>query len=94
MPPSDTPETTAETLADPLRGVGDVASAVRTLAWIHGVSEQPEPIDVFAQAATRLADGEVTFDSVERLLLGLARRGVVTDEQRFALHAIYLRQKA
>ena len=54
----------------------------------------PAPIDGFADAAARLSDAEVTFDYIERLLLGLARANLVTDEQRFALHAAYLHQKA
>ena len=41
-----------------------------------------------------LSDAEVTFDRTERLLLGLARADLITDEQRFALHAAYLHQKA
>lgn len=82
-------------LAEPdLIGIGDVATAISTLAWTHGVTATPEPIDAFADATARLCDNEVTFDHTERLLLGLARRGFVTDEQRFALHAAYLQQKA
>ena len=77
-----------------LSGVGDVATAISTLAWMHGVTAAPEPVDTFADAAARLCDTGVTFDHIERLLLGLARAGVVTDEQRFALHAAYLRQQA
>ena len=51
-------------------------------------------MDAFADAVTRLCDTEVTFDHIERLLLGLERGGFVTDEQGFALHAAYLQQKA
>jgi len=73
--------------------VGDAAAAIRTLAQLHGVSAVPEPIDQFANAISRLSDAEITLDPVERLLLGLARKQIVTDTERFALHATYLRQK-
>ena len=88
---ADTIDRTAEV---DLSGVGDAAVAINTLAWTHGITAVPEPIDAFADATARLCDTEVTFDHTERLLLGLARAGVVTDEQRFALHAAYLRQQA
>lgn len=86
---------TLDRLAEPdLSGIGDVATAISTLAWTHGVTAAPEPVDAFADATARLCDSEVTFDHTERLLLGLARGGFVTDEQRFALHTAYLQQKA
>ena len=72
----------------------DVASAIHTLARLHGITGAPEPIDAFAHAASRLADAEVDLDPVERLLAGLQRRAIVTPQEGFALHAIYLRQKA
>ena len=74
--------------------VSDVAAAVITLAWIHGITDKPAAIDGFADAASRLADADVELDHVERLLLALARAGVVDDRERFALHAVYLHQKA
>jgi hypothetical protein len=74
--------------------IGDVAAAISTLAWTHGITAEPAPIDAFADAAARLSDAEVIFDRTERLLLGLARADLITDEQRFALHAAYLHQKA
>ena len=74
--------------------IGDAAAAISTLAWTHGITAEPAPIDAFADAAARLSDAEVTFDRTERLLLGLARADLITDEERFALHAAYLLQKA
>ena len=74
--------------------IGDAAAAISTLAWTNGVNARPQPIDAFACAAARLCDTEVTLDHIEHLLLGLARARFVTDEQRFALHAAYLLQKA
>jgi hypothetical protein len=72
--------------------IGDAAAAISTMAWTHGITADPAPIDPFADAAARLSDAEVAFDHIERLLLGLARANLITDEQRFALHAGYLHQ--
>ena len=73
----------------------DAGVPITPLARRHDISAAAEPVDTFVEAATRLyGDAEVTFDHTERLLLGLARAGIVTDEQRFALHAAYLRQTA
>ena len=77
-----------------MSGVGDVTAAISTLAWTYGVTAAAEPVDAFADATARLCDMEITFDHTERLLLGLARGGFVTDEQRFALHVAYLQQQA
>ena len=68
--------------------VGDVAAAVITLAWVHGLADTPAVIDGFANAVSRLADADVELDHVERLLLALARAGVVDDRERFALHGV------
>ena len=62
-----------------MSGVGDVATAISTLAWTHGVTAAAEPVDAFADATARLCDTEVTFDHTE---------------QRVALHAAYLQQQA
>ena len=73
------------------RTIGDAAATITTLASTHGISAAPKPIDDFANTVSRLSDTEVTFDRVERLLLALTRAGLVTDAERFALHAAYLR---
>ena len=93
VPISPEPHTASSAELDMDR-VGDAAAAISTMAWTHGITAAPAPIDAFADAAARLSDAEVTFDHIERLLLGLARANLVTDEQRFALHAAYLHQKA
>ena len=73
----------------------DVATAIDILAHRHGITAAPKPVDTFVSAVTRLcSDVEVTLDHTERLLVGLARAGVISDEQRFELHAGYLRQKS
>jgi hypothetical protein len=73
--------------------IGDVAAAISTMAWAHGITAEPKPIDAFADAAIRLCATEVTFDHTELLLIALARADVITDEQGFALHVAYLHQK-
>lgn len=77
-----------------LRPSDDIRAAIVHLAREHGVTGAREPIDAFVDAAQRLADEEVELDPVERLLVGLRREEVVTDEQGFALHAAYLDQLA
>lgn len=73
----------------------DVATAIDTLAHRHGITAAAEPVDAFVNAVTRLcSDIEVTFDHTERLLLGLAHAGIVTNEQRFTLHTAYLHQRS
>ena len=73
----------------------DVATAIDTLAHRHGITGAAEPVDAFVSAVTRLcSDVEVTLDHTECLLVGLTRAGIISDEQRFELHAGYLRQKA
>ena len=55
----------------------------------------PLPVDTFVSAVTHpCSDVEVTLDHTECLLVGLTRAEVISDEQRFELHAGYLRQKA
>jgi len=73
----------------------DVATAIDTLVHRHGITPAADPVDTFVDAVTRLcSDVEVTLDHIECLLNGLTRAGVISDEQRFELHAGYLRQKA
>lgn len=74
--------------------VGNVAVAIMTLARAHGITDEAAVIDGFANAVSRLSDADVELDHVERLLLALARAGIVDDRERFALHAAYLHQKA
>jgi len=82
-----------------LAGLDD-AIAGKTVAatWIHdaarryGVTFAEAPVDTFANAVSRLSDADVQLDETEQLLLALARAGVVSGTQSFALHAAYLRQ--
>ncbi len=70
-----------------------VAETIRALARRHGIAYQPTPLDAFAADVSRLSDAEVAPDAVEDLLQVLARVGVITHAQRFALHAAYLRER-
>ena len=74
--------------------IGNVRELISTLARTNGVTGQPEPIDTFIDAVSRLADTAVNFDHFERLIIGLVRRGFVSDKEGFALHAAYLRQRS
>jgi len=74
--------------------IGDARAAIHTLAWTHGITGARESIDTFVDAAARLSDAEAEFDHCDRLLIELGRRGLVSDEERFALHAAYLVQRA
>ena len=72
---------------------GGVAAWVRATAHHHDIDFSPGPIDVFADAISRLSDAEVRLDTIEQLLLALERAGIVTGRQGVLLHAAYLRQK-
>jgi hypothetical protein len=67
---------------------------ISILAMKNGIIEEREPIDDLVEAAARLSDAEAKFDRTERLLILLGRRGIISDEERFVLHAAYLQQKA
>ena len=68
--------------------------AIFTLAAANGIIDEREPIDEFVDAAARLSDADVTFDAAERLLILLRRRGIISDEECFILHAAYLKKKS
>ena len=77
-----------------IAGRVDVGVWIRKAAQDHNVRHTEAPIDVFATAASRLSDAGVALDDIELLLLALARNGIVTDQQRFALHAAYHARRA
>lgn len=76
-----------------LKPFGNIAQQVEHVAWTHGITADPEPIDAFAADVTRLCDQVVTFDRIEMLLIKLTRAGVINDGQSFTLHAAYLAQR-
>ena len=89
-------------MADPMAAGIDraIAGRVDVGVWIgkaaqdHKVRYTEAPIDVFATAACRLSDAGGALGDIEHPLLAPARNGIVTDRQRFALHAAYLCQKS
>ena len=81
-----------EDIARELNGQINVAHWVRATAQAVNVRYAPTQLDDIASAISRLSDAEVEPDEIKQLLLALQRRGVITDQQRFTLHATYLRQ--
>lgn len=92
MPDTITGDTETTGLDDAIAGKIKAAAWIRDAARRHAVTFTEAPVDTFAAAVSRLSDAGVQLDQTEQLLLALARAGVVTDPQRFALHAAYLRQ--
>ncbi len=79
----------------PAAGIPDdlsVAQHVEDLARQHRVSFEPGALDAFASSVTRLSDAEPAPDRIENLLDALRQAGVLSANQRFALHAAYLRE--
>lgn len=76
-----------------VRRLGGVASWADDMAHQHGLTSEPEPIDTFVDAVSRLSGAEVRLDTTERLLVAIERVGLVTGRQGVLLHAAYLRQK-
>jgi len=67
-----------------------VAAWVRATAHKHDIAFMAGSVDIFANAVSRLSDRDVQIDEVEQLLLALARRGIITNQQRRALHTAYI----
>lgn len=74
--------------------IGCAKTAIATLAWTNGITGKRETVDTFVDAAARLSGADASFDRYERLLIEIGRRGVLSDEECFALHAAYLTQRA
>ncbi|MFT8720424.1 hypothetical protein [Acetobacter sp.] len=74
--------------------IGCARTAISRLAWINGITGKREPVDTFVDAAAHLSGADASFDHYERLLIEIGRRGVLSDEECFALHAAYLTQRA
>jgi hypothetical protein len=91
--PTVSDDTQTINLEHAIQGAGGVAAWTLATAKYHGIVEQAEPIDAFADAVSRLSDAEVDLDLIERLLLAIERAGVIDGRQGVLLHAAYLRQK-
>ncbi|WP_338581346.1 hypothetical protein [Pseudomonas sp. MAG733B] len=70
-----------------------VASQVRKLAKDHQISAEPDGMSRMAVTITRLAGDIVELDSVERLLVNLKRKGVLSKSEILALQGRYLQEK-
>jgi hypothetical protein len=92
MPDTIVTDTDPAGLDDAIAWKTKAGTWIREAARRHGVRFREAPVDTFAAAVSRLSDAAVQLDQTEQLLLALARAGVVSDTQRFALHAAYLRQ--
>ena len=71
---------------------GDIAAEIEHMAWTHGITADPDPIDAFAATLTRLCDQDIKLDRIETLLVKLERAGLLDGHRSVELHAAYLRQ--
>ncbi|WP_147306456.1 hypothetical protein [Methylovirgula sp. 4M-Z18] len=67
-----------------------LADQIRGLGACHGISCPTDPHGPWANKMAELAGEEVRLDQVESTLLELSRIGVLTSEERLALHRAYL----
>ena len=70
-----------------------VASQVRKLAKAHKVTAERDEMSRMAETITRLAGDVVELDSVERLLVNLKKKGVLSKTETLALQGRYLQEK-
>ena len=70
-----------------------VASQVRKLAKAHKVTAERDEMSRMAETITRLAVDVVELDSVERLLVNLKKKGVLSKTETLALQGRYLQEK-
>ncbi|BBN54245.1 hypothetical protein ACTJKT_17985 [Pseudomonas sp. 22526] len=70
-----------------------VASEVRKLAKAHKVTTEPDSMSCMAVTITRLAGDSVELDSIERLLVNLKKKGVLSKTQTLAFQERYLQEK-
>jgi len=68
------------------------ARVIRKLADRCHIAYQPTATDRLAGHITRLADDDVEFDAIERMLIGLQRAGRIDRLQMVRLQARYLRE--
>lgn len=69
---------------------GSVAETVLALAAEHGITAEPDRIDNIANTFSRLSDDEVKPDGIEILLVHLARKNIISQEEMFSLLEGYL----
>jgi hypothetical protein len=69
-----------------------IAARIRTMARERHVAYIHGPNDALAQHITRLADGEVAFGEIEKLLIALQRDGYLSRAEMVQLQVAYLRE--
>ncbi|MEJ3598211.1 hypothetical protein [Pseudomonas bubulae] len=67
-----------------------VADQILALAAEHGITAHLDRIDNIANTFSRLSGGDVELDEVEVLLVHLARKEVISQEEMFSLLKGYL----
>ena len=72
---------------------GSVRATVAKLASDHNVIYVETDLDAFAEVATRLAGDVVKLDDTERLMLALARAGVIDRPEAVSMFVAYGREK-
>lgn len=72
---------------------GNVEEYVRALASAHGVTPEEDAYDRMAHVLTKLSGDDVELDEVERLLVGLKRKGVIEKTEMLMLQLEYLEGK-
>jgi hypothetical protein len=70
---------------------GTIAQWAFSIAQERGIHVRRRPNDKFVKAVSRLSDGVVDLEPVERLLVALGRAGVISSFQRGLLQVHYLR---
>lgn len=71
----------------------NVKAYVHRLAAEHGVTYIKTNLDHWAENVTRLSGDDVVFDETEELIVALARKGIISNEDVVPLHVSYLREK-
>ncbi|MCS4061707.1 hypothetical protein [Pseudomonas putida] len=67
-----------------------VAELVIALAAKHGITAEMDRIDRLASTFTSLAGDDVKLDEIEILLVHLARKEIISQEELFSLVEKYL----
>lgn len=70
-----------------------VAEYVRALANEHGVSDEEDRYDRMARVISGLSGDDVELDSVERLLVALSKKGIISGTERVLIHQKYLNER-
>jgi hypothetical protein len=75
----------------PAKASTSVRQRIRELAAAHGVAYTQTAFDRLAHDHARLSDNDLTLDETENLITALERAGVITDDEGWKLHGLYLR---